>query len=122
MKSLLILLSLFYFTSCSEEAYCTLPNAVTSSEDCFNQETLDKEKHHCCSFKVEISNQGTKNICYSLPIEATDEIVESVAKQMINHYKKLFDIDEEIKYKGYDCGNKWIYLKFGFLLLFLLFL
>ena len=132
MKSLLILLSLLYFTSCSEVKYCTLPNAVTNSEDCFNQATLDEEKHQCCIFKVETSSEGTINICYPLNIEIKEVLVESVATQMIKSYKKRHGMDDELKYKGYDCGNngnkdyedgnKWIYLKFGFLLLFLFFI
>ena len=121
MKKLLLVFALIYLASCSSLCYRE-DDDNPSKGTCFKREVSDEEKKaglSCCYVKVKVTAMGETQTgagCYPLSSKYSKSEVEKIIKEEMGEMADLV----ELEVKEFTC--KGSFLKFGFLLLALLFI
>ena len=108
MKSILVLLSLIYFISCSTES-CNGTKDPQSPDVCFST-PADDANNNCCFIQVGIETQaghGSAKVCDEFSKTLS---IDEIRTSLINQYQKENQVLEDLRCKG-------SYLKAGLLLL-----
>ena len=108
MKSILVLLSLIYFISCSTET-CNSVQDAQSANDCFSTPVADTN-NYCCYIQVKTNvptGAVTSRVCFEYNKSLS---IDEIKTALINQYKQTNQELEDFRCKG-------SYLKAGLLLL-----